>query len=172
MARVRMPDKCDLASWDDVNLTLAEIGELERKVTDIETQMQTDIDAAKLAAEVAADPHKKRIQALELQIKMYVDENAVDMGGKKTKQLTFGQVGYRRSTKVMLPKAAAKVADIIRSLKSRGMSDCVVSPPEKIDKEALKKYPANEITAAGAGLKVEDVFWYEVDKEKLAEGAK
>jgi phage host-nuclease inhibitor protein Gam len=166
-----MPDKCTLASWDDVNLSLAEIGELEREITDIETKMQADIDAAKLAADVAADPYKKRIAALELQIKMYTEEHAVDMGGKKTKALTFGQVGYRRSTKVLLPRAAAKVAELIRTLKARGMGDCVVAPPEKIDKEALKKYPANEITAAGAGLKIEDVFWYEVDKERLAEGA-
>jgi len=172
MARVRIVEQCELKSWDHVNLALAEIGEKERDITGIETKMQEDIDAAKLAADVAAQPHKERITHLAMQIKMFVDDHADDLGKKKTMALTFGQCGYRKSTKVTLPKAAAKVAEIIRSLKARGMGDCVVTPPEKIDKEALKKYPVDDITAAGAGLKVDDVFWYEVDKDRLSEGAK
>ena len=41
MARVRMPDHV-LNSWDDVNLCLAEIGECQRKVEAIESEMQRD----------------------------------------------------------------------------------------------------------------------------------
>jgi phage host-nuclease inhibitor protein Gam len=167
MARVRVLEKCELASWDDVNLTLAEIGEQQRAITEIETQMQKSIDDAKLAADMAADPHMKRIERLENQVKLFVEDHAHEMGGKKTMTLTFGQCGYRKSTKVTLPKAAAKIAEIIKALKARGMGDCVVAPPEKIDKEALKKHTASDIVAAGAGLKVEDIFWYEVDKAKL-----
>lgn len=169
MARVRMPEKCELKSWDEVDLYLAEIGEKQRCIECIEAKMQEKIDAAKLEADDAAAAHRNRIAQLETQIKLYTEENASDMGGKKTKVLTFGQLGYRRSTKVMLPKAAAKLAEIISALKGRGMTDCVVTPLPKIDKDVLKKYPANDITAVGAGLKVEDVFWYEVDREKLAE---
>lgn len=169
MARVRMPEVCDLKSWEDVDLCLAEIGEKQRQIENIEAKMQEQIDAAKLAADDAAAPHRQRITHLATQIKLYADDHAGDMGGKKTKILTFGQVGYRRSTKITLPKAAAKVAEIIKSLKAKGMTDCVIAPPEKIDKDMLKKYPVNEITAVGAGLKVDDVFWYEPDREKLAE---
>lgn len=167
MARVRMPDKCDLANWDDVNITLAEIGELQRKIETVEAAMQQQIDDAKLAADDAAAPHKARIEQLAQQIKLYTDDHADEMGGKKTKALTFGQLGYRKSTKVTLPKAAAKIAEIINNLKARGMGDCVIAPPPKIDKEALKKYPVSDVVAAGAGIKVDDVFWYEVDREKL-----
>lgn len=170
MARVRIEEKCELKDWNDVNLCLAEIGEKQRDIEKIGAEMQQAIDNAKLAADVAADPHQKRIAQLEHQINLYTDEHASEMGGKKTKTLTFGQIGYRKSTKILLPKAAAKMAEIIRKLKDHGMGDCIVAPPEKIDKEILKKYPAADITASGAGLKVEDVFWYEVDRERLAEG--
>lgn len=169
MARVRIPEKCELKGWDEVDLYLAEIGEKQRCIESIEAKMQETIDTAKLEADVAATPHRNRITQLETQIKLFTEEHANDMDGKKTKVLTFGQLGYRRSTKVMLPKAAAKLAEIISALKSRGMTDCVVTPPPKIDKDVLKKYPVNDITAVGAGIKVEDVFWYEVDREKLAE---
>lgn len=166
MARVRIQNEA-LDSWDGVNLCLAEIGECQREVEAIEALMQEAIDNAKLEAGIKAEPLRQRITALELQIKAFVDDHSDEMGGKKTRLLQFGQVGYRKSTKVLLPKAAAKVAEIIRSLKNKGMGDCVISPPEKIDKDALKKYPANDILGVGANLKVEDTFWYEIDRESL-----
>ena len=71
MARVRMPDHA-LNSWDDVNLCLAEIGECQRKVEAIESEMQRAIDDAKLTAGINAEPYTQRIAKLELQIKGYV----------------------------------------------------------------------------------------------------
>ena len=49
------------------------------------------------------------------------------------------------------------------------MTECVVYPEPKIDKDALKKYSTTEIADVGAKLEVEDVFGYEVDEEALAE---
>ena len=163
-----MPDHV-LNSWDDVNLCLAEIGECQRKVEAIESEMQRAIDDAKLTAGINAEPYTQRIAKLELQIKGYMDEHSDDMGKKKTMSLQFGQTGYRKSTKVILPKAEAKIAAIVKALRVRGMSDCIVSPPPKVNKDALKKYPAVDILAVGANIKVDDVFWYEVDRESLLE---
>jgi phage host-nuclease inhibitor protein Gam len=164
-----MVEKSELKSWDDVDLCLAELAEKQRAIELIEAGMQEGIDNLKLAADMQADPEKKRIGYLEKQILLYTDAHMDDLDGKKTKVLTFGKLGYRKSTKVKLPKAAAKLAEIIRALRNKGMTDCIVTSPEKIDKEALKKYAANDITAVGAGLDVQDVFWYEPDRAKLAE---
>lgn len=170
MARKRIEDNVpQLQSWDDVNITLAEIGEAERLIEAIEADMQAGIDNLKLGAEMDAAPHQRRITELGSQIKRFVDEHRDEMDGKKTKTLTFGSTGFRKSTKVILPRGAAKVAQIIRELKSRAMTDCVITPPEKVDKDALRKYPANEVIAVGANLQVEDTFWYEVDREQLAQ---
>lgn len=166
MARVRIENEA-LNSWDHVNLCLAEIGECQRGIEVVEAKMQEAIDNAKLAAGMEAEPLRQRISALELRIKAFVDEHADDMGGKKTKQLQFGQTGYRKSTKILLPKGAAKIAAIIRALRKQGMNDCVITQPEKVDKEALKKYSVPDIVAVGANIKIEDVFWYEIDRESL-----
>jgi len=170
MARTRLSDTgMPLDSWDAVDMTLAEIGEHERAVEAIEAQMQADIADRKLAAEIAASPHQQRIVELGALINRFVDEHRDEMDGKKTKVLTFGSTGYRKSTKVLLPRAQGKIREIIASLKARGMTDCIVVPAEKIDKDALKKYPANEIMGVGANLHAEDIFWYEVDRERLAQ---
>ena len=166
MARVRMPKQRELAKWEDVDLTLAEIGELQRSMADIQTKMQEDIDAAKLAASVAVEPNQQRIKHLSEQLEMFADEHAADLGNKKTRIMTFGRLGYRKSTKVALPKDEDKLAEVIQRLKEKGMSACVVAPPETINKEAMKKYTAAEIAAVGAKLRVKDVFWYEVDTER------
>ncbi len=169
MARKRIIEKCELKTWEDVDLYLAEISENERSINTIESDMQNGIDELKLAADLAAKTHIDRIAHLESQINLFADTHTEDLGGKKTIMLTFGQLGYRKSTSVTLPKDVTK---IIIELKSRGMNDCIITPPEKVDKEKLKKYPASDITAAGASLKVKDVFWYETAKETLSGDAK
>jgi hypothetical protein len=131
--------------------------------------MQTEIDAAKLAASVAAEPHQKRIKHLEAQLKMFADDHAADLGKKKTKFLSFGKLGFRKSSAVTLPKDKDKLAEIVRKIKAQGMSDCLVPQPDKIDKEKMKKYPGAKIKAVGAVFKEDDTFWYEVDKENLLE---
>ncbi|EES73472.1 putative bacteriophage Mu Gam like protein [Paenibacillus sp. oral taxon 786 str. D14] len=169
MARVRIPDQPALKSWDDVDLTLKEIGECQLAIERIEAEMNAQISDIKLAAEMSAKPHKERIKLLELQMKAFVEANRDDLGNKKTKEINFGRTGFRKSTKIVLPRAAAKLAEVIRRLKEFGMTDCIIQPPEKIDKDNLKKYPENDILKVGASLTVEDTFWYEVDREKLAD---
>ena len=90
-----------------------------------------------------------------------------DMDGRKSKQLTFGTVGFRRSTRIALPSAKEKLAAIVARLKSKGMTDCIVQPDARVDKDALKKYSAEQIAEVGATLTVEDVFGYDVNAERL-----
>ncbi|WP_018752649.1 host-nuclease inhibitor Gam family protein [Paenibacillus sanguinis] len=169
MTRVKLPDVPALKSWDDVDLVMKEIGECQLAIERVEADMNEVISDVKLASEMEAKPHKERIKLLELQMKEFVDANRDDLGNRKTKEINFGKTGYRKSTKISLPRAAAKLAEVIRKLKEFGMTDCVVQPPEKIDKDNLKKYPENEILKVGATLTVDDTFWYEVDREKLAD---
>lgn len=169
MARVRIMDQSNLKNWEEVNLTLAEIGEKQRGIEEIETRLNAQIAELKLEASTQVAPMEARIKQLELQLKNFVDEHLEDLGKKKSKELTFGVLGYRKSTKAILPKAAAKIQEIIAALKARGMNDCVITQPDKIDKEALKKYPASDVLAVGVNLKVDDTFWYEIDQEKLTE---
>ena len=171
MARKRVEPVPALGSWDAVNLALAEIGEHQRVVETVAATMQETIDDVKLAADMEAAPHQKRIAELEGQIKQFVDVHAGDLGNKRSKALTFGTVGYRKSTRVVLPRAAAKIKEIITQLHARGMSDCVIEPQPRVDKDALKKYPPSDIIAVGAKLATVDAFWYEYDRERLAKEA-
>jgi phage host-nuclease inhibitor protein Gam len=161
MARVRIPDEPALKCWDDVNLNMKEIGECQMEIERIEADMNAKISDIKLEAEMEAKPHKERIKKLEIQIKEFVEMNKSELDGK-SKVLNFGKTGFRKSTKIV----TRGVAKIIKNLKAFGMNDCI-KIKESINKEVLKKYSDEEIAKVGATKKVQDVFWYEVDKEKL-----
>ena len=103
---------------------------------------------------------------MELQLKEFTVLNKADLKGK-TKEMPFGRVGFRLSTKLVLPKV---VETVINSLKKYGMADCVVVK-ETVNKEILKTYDEATILAVGASLKKEDTFWYETKQEKIADPA-
>lgn len=170
MARVRVDDSVPaLTSWDEVDQMLAIIGDNQRTIEGIEHAMQEAIDNEKAAAAIKAQPFIDNNARLERQIKDFAEAHRDDLDGKKTKVLNFGSVGFRKSTKITLPRAAAKLEEVIRQLVARGMGDCVKQPPAKVDKDALRKYPANDIVSVGAAVQVDDVFWYEPDREKLSQ---
>jgi len=171
MARKRVEDTVPaLESWDDVNQALATIADNQRTVENFEAAMQNKIDEAKAEAEARSRVFIEATKRLERQIKEFAEAHRDDMDGKKTKTLNFGAVGFRKSTKIKLPKAPTKLAEIIQLLRSKGMDDCVKTPAPSVDKDALRKYPTQAIVAVGASIEVDDVFWYEPDREKLERG--
>lgn len=149
MARKRVVEPSGVKTWEDANDALRQIAEAQLAVQDIEGEMNKQILGAKKAAEEQSKPHKDRIAKLERELKDFVTEHRADMGKAKSKILTFGEVGFRLSTSVSLPRAKEKIEEIIRRLKNRQMMDCIVIK-EDISKEALKKYGEDTVNAVGA----------------------
>jgi len=169
MARQKVRSAIRLTSWQEADDALRQIGENRRDLNAIENVMNEQIATAKANADAKARPLKESTAMLETALKEYAQEHRADMGKAKSKVLTFGKVGFRLSSRIKLPTGAAKVAAIIDKLLERGMQECVVYPPPKIDKDALKKYAPSEIAEVGASLEVEDTFGYEIDEEALAQ---
>lgn len=166
MARKRVIEEPTLKSREDVNDALRQIAEAQIALGDIESDMQKQIIGAQKVAEEQSKPIKDAQARLEREIKAFVTEHRDEMGKAKTMTLTFGEVGFRLSTSISLPRAKEKLEEIIRRLKSRQMHDCIVVE-EKISKDALKKYGEDTVNAVGATWKQSDVFGYEVNIAKL-----
>ena len=165
MARIKITATPVFQSWEDVDTALREIGEKQLDITEIQGEMNKQINGIKQTAALEVKPHQDRIDRLSKDIEAFVLEHRTEMDGK-TKVLNFGSTGFRISTKVVIPKASEKIENIIRALKARKMADCI-AVQESVDKEALRKYGEDIITKVGAKLKKEDTFWCEPDLEKL-----
>lgn len=166
MARKRVVEAPSLHSWEDVNDALRQIAEAQIALGEIQSDMQKQILGAQKVAEEQSKPINDNVAKLEREIKSFVTDHRDEMGKTKSVALTFGEVGFRLSTSVSLPRAKEKLEEIIRRLKSRQMTDCIVVE-EKVSKEALKKYGEDTVNAVGATWKQSDVFGYEVNIAKL-----
>ena len=166
MARKRVVEAPSLHSWEDVNDALRQIAEAQIALGEIQTDMQKQLFGAQKVAEEPSKPLNDNVAKLEREIKSFVTDHRDEMGKTKSMVLTFGEVGFRLSTSVSLPRAKEKLEEIIRRLKSRQMTDCIVVE-EKVSKEALKKYGEDTVNAVGATWKQSDVFGYEVNIAKL-----
>lgn len=166
MERKRVVEAPSLHSWEDVNDALRQIAEAQIALGEIQSDMQKQILGAQKVAEEQSKPLNDNVAKLEREIKSFVTDHRDEMGKTKSMVLTFGEVGFRLSTSVSLPRAKEKLEEIIRRLKSRQMTDCIVVE-EKVSKEALKKYGEDTVNAVGATWKQSDVFGYEVNIAKL-----
>ena len=166
MARKRVVEAPSLHSWEDVNDALRQIAEAQIALGEIQSDMQKQILGAQKVAEEQSKPLNDNVAKLEREIKSFVTDHRDEMGKTKSMVLTFGEVGFRLSTSVSLPRAKEKLEEIIRRLKSRQMTDCIVVE-EKVSKEAMKKYGEDTVNAVGATWKQSDVFGYEVNIAKL-----
>ncbi len=164
MKRVRMEEP-ELKNWEDVNKALRLIAEAKNEITMVEAGMNVQIDTIKLTYEEKINEYKKQIKQQELMIKEFTTDKKDQLDGK-TKDLTFGRVGFRKSTRLQLPKALDKVIAVLRK---KGMQDCIISK-ETVNKDILKQYDEQLILEVGGSLKVEDAFWYETKQVDLKVG--
>ena len=128
--------------------------------------MNKQINGIKITATQEAKPHHDRISTLEKDVKQFVTEHRDELGGKKTRTLNFGETGFRKSTLVVLPKDKGLLAEIIRRLKAKKLTDCITMD-EKVNRDVLRQKGEDVVIAVGARWKQEDAFWYEANHEKL-----
>lgn len=164
MARKRVTEP-QLKNWEEVDQCLKEIADAENEITSIVAEMNKKITEIKKSADDESKRHKEIIKQNEGKIKEYSTIHKEEMKGK-SKLLTFGKVGFRLSTKLLLPSA---VTDVISKLRENGMFDCI-NVKETVDKDAIKNYSEEDIIKIGGYLQKNDTFWYETDKEALASG--
>ncbi len=165
MARKRL-EGTRLESWEDVDETLHEIGKIDREIGLMESSQNETIDRVKKETREAALPLLDKKSALELSLKEFCEANRGEFAKVKTKALTFGSVGFRISTKVIVKR----VADTLQALKDMGLSACI-RVKEELDKEAMKNLSTETLAEVGASLKTENAFGYEIDQEMLKEAA-
>lgn len=165
MARKRMEDALSLDSWEDVDKSLKDIAECEIQIGKIEGDLNASINELKEKANNLANVYKDKITEKEKLIKAFVSSHKSELDGK-TKTLTFGQTGFRKSESISIPRGKDKQDAIIDLLRKNKMEDCI-NIEESINKDALRKYNEDVIIRIGASVQKKDTFWYEVNLESV-----
>ena len=162
MARRKVTAAPVLTDWAAVDSALRDIRECQHALTELGVDRDRRIDAVKDEYSKMALPLQNRIKKLEGDVKDYADAHRAEMTGK-SRTLNFGTVGYRISSKLVLP--AAKAAEAIAALKALGRKE-FVKTTETLDRAALSRQPAEFLEPIGAYIRQSDEFYYDVSGEE------
>ena len=157
MARKRVETEPALRSWQAVDDALRDIRECQHALTELEVEQARRIDAVKEECKKSALPLQNRIKRLEKDVKEFVDAHRAEMAGK-SRTLTFGTVGYRRSSQL---KLNLSVEDTIALLEALGHPE-LVRITKTLDKAALQRQPSELLDQIDAYIKTTDGFAYDV----------
>ena len=162
MARRKVTEAPALTDWAAVDSALRDIRECQHALTELSVDRDRRIDAVKDEYSKMALPLQNRIKKLEGEVKVYVDAHRAEMTGK-SRTLNFGTVGYRISSKLVLP--ATKAAEAIAALKALGHKE-FVKTTETLDRAALSRQPAEFLEQIGVYIRQSDEFYYDVSGEE------
>lgn len=165
MARRKVITAPVLASWAETDKALRDIRECRHTLAELAVERDRKIDAAKDTYTTTALPVQNRVKELEGQVKAFVDGHRAELVGK-SRALNFGVVGYRLSSKLVLPKG--RVEDVIAQLKALGR-DNLIKRTETLDREALRREPAELLCKLGAYINQTDEFYYDVSEAEAKE---
>ena len=148
--------------WNQVDEALKQISRIEQTLKINEVKLNQDIDSIKTKVQADAKPLIEEKERLEKNIKDFTEANIEEFKDKKSKDFSFGQVGFRKTTTIIIRNVNA----ILEALKNNKMNGCI-TVKESINKEELDKYDDAALTKIGAKRKSEDKFFYKIDEERI-----
>lgn len=168
MARNKPKLMRPVKNLSEADQALADIGELKRKITLIETDMNAAIDAARAAAEVEASPLQAEIAQIEAGLAAFGEFEKKNLfKQKRSYDLAFGSIGFRKSSQIKT-KAKHTWAMVLGLLKEMKFPDAIRTK-EEVNKDELSTWPDERLDLVGARRVPKDDFWYEVNQELVAE---
>ena len=153
-----------LSNWDEVDLRLRRIGEIQIALEKIEGDMTLRINDIRQDYEESAETFKSERRDLEEAITSFSELHKDEFTKTRSKDLTFGLVAYRVVRKIMIRSNEACVA-ALQALKLYQY----IRVTEEPDKEAMADLEDNQLAKVGAKRKVEDKFRIEPNIERIKE---
>lgn len=147
----------------DVNSAMLKIRDIKAEIEQKELEAQEKINDIKEKVAKKVKPLLAKIEPLENGILAFAEYNKDELFTKKrTVDLTFGQIGYRKSSKISIKKTTLK---LLKKFKLRK----AIRVKQTVDKEAMKNWSDIKLKKVNAKRVTEDSFWYEINKEKISE---
>ncbi len=104
MSRVK-PNIASIESLDEANVTLKELAILEIKIDRIDNKYSKKIGQVKEQAVKEGEEARGRIKELVDALSIYAQYNKLKLfNKKKTQEMSWGNIGFRKSTKLKTKK--------------------------------------------------------------------
>jgi len=145
-----------LRDLPDVDGALYEMAQATAEIKQLEAVVEARINDLKEAYKQKAQPLVDRIKALELDVLAFAEDRKPDLfSDKRSLELTFGEIGFRRSTRISVRQ------DTLALLKELGWEEGI-RVEESVNKEKLTEWSDEQLARVHASRTELDKFWYEL----------
>ena len=167
MANTRLkPTPCIIENRGQCEGALAEMAALDRKLVEVESDMQEIIDAAKSKASQLATPLHTRRKELANAVAVYAKLNRTELFNKaKSLDMGFGVIGFRASTRIIQIRGVTP-AMTLEKLHQFNFDDGI-RIKEEINKDNALGWPDARLELVGLKRQQTDTFFIEIKKEDV-----
>jgi phage host-nuclease inhibitor protein Gam len=166
----------DLTAADQA---LARLAEIKRTVDAEEARLNETVDKLKAHAKEHTAAVRAEAEVLEAALATFAETQKDTLFGKlRSRALTFGTIGFRRSSEVKpATKPRTTWAAILEKIKALATSEdgdpfrAAIRTKEEVDRDVLKKWPEERLATVGARIAEKDVFYYELEQQEIKEVA-
>ncbi len=153
-------------NWDEVNTALRELGEKKISLEQVEGEQTIKINQVKECYKLQGDDLKKEIKEIEDNITLFSESNKDVFLKDRTKKLTFGNISYRLTERLLVKNVKACIA----AIKTLNLSE-YLRVKEEVDKEAIKGLDDATLIKLGIERKKADKINIEPNYEDLKANA-
>ena len=157
-------------SLEEADVMLSEIATRKRSLELIKAGLNESVDALKVKAAAEIAPLSQEVEVLEQALARFVEANKDTLFAKtKSRALTFGEIGFRTSTKAALLNRKWTWERVLAALKDKALG--CIRTKEEVDKDALRALKPEDLEAVGVKLHKDDGFYYELKEETVGADA-
>lgn len=156
-------------SFGETDAMIGELGEKQRLLAELQTELDREVAAAKRRFELGAAGIKADINGLQKGIQTWCEGHRAEIckGGRKTVDFPAGKVSWRATP----PKVTLKnVANIIAEIRKRRLDALFLRIKTEVDKEALLKHAEKAVAIPGVAIAGGEQFVIEPVGLQLAPG--
>ncbi len=161
----------EIRSFNDVDLALKRVGELSVGIEKINGEVTLECNRIKESRKSEVDRLENEKKYIEQCITGFCEDNKAEFAKVRSKEFTFGKIGYRLSKSVSVPRVKAKLEALLKSIKAYGLADSCISYEEKPNKEGLCELEDADLVRLGLKRTVKDNFRIEPKIEALETSA-
>lgn len=155
-----------IQNFEDVNLALKKVAELSVKLSKINGEVTLACNELKEKRSGEIKILSDELAYVEQCITTFCENNKHEFAEKRSKEFTFGKIGYRLSKSVSLPRVKEKLDNLIKAFKSYGLNDCITYK-EELNKEAIVELEDSTLVKLGFKRVTKDNFRIEPKIESL-----
>ena len=148
----------EINSFSDIDNALKKVCELSVGIEKINGEVTLECNRIKESRKAEVERLESEKNYIEQQTTFFCEENKHEFAEKRSKEFTFGEIGYRLTKSVSLPRIKAKVESLLKAIKSYGLAKECIIYEEKPNKDALAELKDEDLVKLGLTRTVKDSF--------------